>query len=420
MERIEILKNVIQELKMQTSNEKFEKIAKNLQANHGVPQGVTQSFIIKELDERFVNTTDTRLINLFIMEAFKVFGREEKISDIMGIGEINESKQFDYTAFSKKSNVTLPIELSPVLLVNNEYSAKLSVQQIADLIGAGIINYNFDIQREAKLEMRLGEVVKVATINKKNISEMKQHLLNDTLKGSTIYLNATPLTATDGEELIYNPDNHTLMITEGTQLNVLDGYHRVLACQQAILENPLIDFEFNVVFSNFTTSEAIKWQGQHSKATPWSQNRIVEMQQESKGAKVVKAIKDSDFELEKIIGTASTSNKKEILIGFSSLVSIIDKEFKPKNRREEVLLAEALQQILMTVNEIKNENKTFTSQLLVHEFISKYKNDYQENLKEYLDKLEEIKQKLSKTEFNFKLGKEKNSAEQTINKLFEL
>ena len=120
---------------------------------------------------------------------------------------------------------------------------------------------------------------------------MVNHLLNDSLKESTIYLNAAPTTSSVGDELIYDNSTYTLIVTEDTRIDVLDGFHRLLAVQRALRENPMIEFEFNVVFSNFTTSEAIKWQAQHSKATAWSKNRISEMQLENRASKVVKAIK---------------------------------------------------------------------------------------------------------------------------------
>ncbi|TBW72007.1 hypothetical protein EQ811_14455, partial [Staphylococcus capitis] len=157
--------------------------------------------------------------------------------------------------------------------VNDVYSTKMSVKELGAFMNSGIINYNFDIQREAKLEIRTDEIIKTPNINERNVREMVNHLLNDSLKESTIYLNAAPTTSSVGDELIYDNSTYTLIVTEGTRIDVLDGFHRLLSVQRALRENPMIDFEFNVVFSNFTTSEAIKWQAQHSKATAWSKNR---------------------------------------------------------------------------------------------------------------------------------------------------
>ena len=83
---------------------------------------------------------------------------------------------------------------------------------------------------------------------------MVNHLLNDSLKESTIYLNAAPTTSSVGDELIYDNSTYTI-VTEDTRIDVLDGFHRLLAVQRALRENPMIEFEFNVVFSNFTTSK---------------------------------------------------------------------------------------------------------------------------------------------------------------------
>ena len=36
----------------------------------------------------------------------------------------------------------------------------MSVKELGAFMNSGIINYNFDIQREAKLEIRTGEIIK--------------------------------------------------------------------------------------------------------------------------------------------------------------------------------------------------------------------------------------------------------------------
>ena len=390
MEKREILLNVVSELRNQRSDELIEKIANNMYLNYNIPEGVAISFTSRSLDENFFDNTDIRLITLYIMEAFKVMGREEQLNKYVPKGEQQEAKQFDFNAYKKQDEIELPYEFTPALPVNDVYSTKMSVREISDFVNSGIINYNFDIQREAKLEKRTEGVIKVPTINQRNVNEMTRHLLNGTLKESTLYLNAAPTTSESGDELIYDPSEYTLILTEGTRVDVLDGYHRLLATQKAHRENPLIDFEFNVVFSNFTTSEAVKWQAQHSKATTWSKNRVTEMQQETKSAKVVKAIKDSDTEFESLIYTGhSKQGMSNTLITYNELTKVVDEFYNITNRRDEVVAADELSKILLTVNEIKKTNSTLKSQIYIYAFVKLYKVDYN-NIEEYINFLNEL------------------------------
>lgn len=423
MEKKEILLNIVAELKNQKNDEYIEKIAKNMNFNYSVPEGVAISFTSRELDDSFFANTDIRLITLYIMEAFKVMGRQEMLNKYVLKGEQQEAKQFDFTAYKKQDEIQLPYEFSPALPVNDVYSTKMSVKVISDFVNSGIINYNFDIQRESKLEKRLSSVVKIPTINQKNVNEITKHLLNGTLKESTLYLNAAPTTSDSGDELMYDSNDHSLIVTEGTRIDVLDGYHRLLATQKAFRENPTIGFEFNVVFSNFTTSEAIKWQAQHSKATSWSKNRVTEMQQETKSAKVVKAIKDSDTEFDELIYTGqSRQGLRSSLITYNQLTKVIDECFTIQNRREEVKIADDLSGILLMINEIKKTNKTLRSQMYINAFVKLYKDDYNSDIKKYMAFLNNVLEYSYDKAYDFVLHEKQDAQAKkaAYNKLKEL
>ncbi|WP_426787064.1 hypothetical protein [Staphylococcus capitis] len=422
MNKEDVLINIVSELRNQKDDTAIEKIATNMENNYKIPKGLTYSFTSRDLDRNFFDTTDLRLITLYIMEAFKVLGREEMLEDYIPKGEQQEAKQYDFLAYNKADEVTLPYEFTPTLPVNDVYSTKMSVKELGAFMNSGIINYNFDIQREAKLEIRTGEIIKTPNINERNVREMVNHLLNDSLKESTIYLNAAPTTSSVGDELIYDNSTYTLIVTEDTRIDVLDGFHRLLAVQRALRENPMIEFEFNVVFSNFTTSEAIKWQAQHSKATAWSKNRISEMQLENRASKVVKAIKNSDHEFSYLIYTGSRLKNDKSLITFNNLTNIIDEMYTLNSRKEEVILSEKLSKILSRVNELKQYSNTLKSQYYVYAFIKLFKEKYNNDVDEYLHLLDKLEEYLKNNDFNFTLQntKEKLVKEETYSKVLEL
>nr|WP_272108701.1 hypothetical protein [Staphylococcus sp. NRL 22/194] len=203
---------------------------------------------------------------------------------------------------------------------------------------------------------------------------------------------------------------------------MLDGFHRLLSIQRALRENPTIEFELNVVFSNFTTSEAIKWQAQHSKATAWSKNRISEMQIESRASKVVKAIKNSDYEFNYLIYTGTRLKNDKSLITFNNLTNIIDELYTLNNRKDEVILSEQLSKILLKINEIKSYAPTFKSQFYVYGFIKLFKVGYYNNVDNFLVQLDKIEKYIKNNDVNFKIQnrKEKLVKEEAYSKVLEL
>ena len=68
-----------------------------MENNYKIPKGLTYSFTSRDLDRNFFDTTDLRLITLYIMEALK-FSEEKKCLKIIYQKENN--KKPNNTIFS--------------------------------------------------------------------------------------------------------------------------------------------------------------------------------------------------------------------------------------------------------------------------------------------------------------------------------
>ena len=316
----------------------LEEVQQSLKEKYDIPVGVTNSLLTRNTQEVF-NNEDMRVPRLFVKEVFSRSNQNNKLKQVFTESEQKELEQFLYQ--SEDTDMELPLELYPALKLNDlTHSVRMSAKTIAKLMNAQILNYSFDIQREATTKRRGDTIILQPTTNKKNIKEMEKLLLSGQLKDSTIYLNAAPRTAEDGDELIMDSKNHKLIITKGTRLDILDGYHRCLASLKAFTKNPELDFYFNVVVSNYTTKEAQLWQAQHAKAMPWSKHRVRELQQENRSDKVAAALRDSS-EFGQYINTSSVLGRNK-LINFTDLSLIIDNLYQINSRREEVEIIEQL------------------------------------------------------------------------------
>lgn len=335
-----IYESVVNSFKdMDNQQEKtLNKVKEKLKKRHDISPGITVSLLTRDINE-VLETEDVRLPRLFVKEVLEISNQKDKINEIFTKSEVKELEQFLYSNESK--DFSLPLELFPTLKLNElTFSVKMSAKMIAQMFESQVFNYNFDIQRESQRRKRKDSIIAVPKINQTNIKEMRDLLLKGQLKDSTIYFNAAPRTSEQGDELIMDEANHTITITKGTRLDILDGYHRCLASQAAYLVDPTIDFNFNVVLSNYTTKEAQLWQAQHAKAMPWSGHRVKELQQENRSDKVVSALRATP-EIGEYIGASSRLYKNQ-LTSFSTLSDAIDRSFDIKNRRDEVEIVEYL------------------------------------------------------------------------------
>lgn len=339
-----VYENVIDSFKEMDNNSErqFENIQNTLNERHEVPRGFVSSLLTREPEEVFENE-DVRLPMLFVKEALEQSRQTDELNKVFTKSELKELEQFLYA--QEQDSIKLPLEFFPALKLNEvTHSVRMSASTVAKLFESQIVNYSFDIQREAVTVKREDTIIKTPKINRRNVTEIRNLLLKGQLKDSTIYLNAAPRTADSGDELLMDEKNHKLIVTEGTRLDVLDGYHRCLASLEAYARNPELDFNFNVVISNYTTKEAQQWQAQHAKAMPWSPHRVKELQQEGRSDKVVAALR-SAREIGEVIGTSSRLAQGQIT-NFTSLSAAIKNTFKINNRREEVDVVEYLTEYL--------------------------------------------------------------------------
>lgn len=250
--------------------------------------------------------------------------------------EMKEARQYDYLFLHGEDAIQFPIEIENVIHLGNDlYAANLSIKTIARLLRSKKLNYNYEIQRQETKVKRMDKIIFKPTVYKKNVTEIKELLLKGELKVTTLAFNAATGTSDDGEELTYNAKKNTLTINDGTRLDILDGYHRCLASEQAYSQNPDLDFGFLVLISNYTTRQAQQYQAQLAKATPIPPARIQELEKNSLSATVVDMLKSESYLKGRISSSSSKVNlHMGELVNYRILAEAIDREFPMKLKKE--------------------------------------------------------------------------------------
>lgn len=238
--------------------------------------------------------------------------------------EIQNAKRYDENVFRNKD--LFPFTLHNIVLGNGDFGGFIDVQDGNKLMDGRKINYNFDLQREPTKVKRYNSVMMVPTLNKKNVEEITDLLIKGQLVTSTIVLNAVLGTAKMGKELVYNEKNNTITIMPGTVLDVVDGYHRLKAIQNALVNNPNLQFKFQLLLTNTDVVGAKRYQAQFSKGQPLSEERKRVLNQPSIADKVVEMINTGSD----LSGKISQQDKLGVseLVKASTLSKAIDNNFE--------------------------------------------------------------------------------------------
>lgn len=251
--------------------------------------------------------------------------------------EIKEIRQYYFVDESLSDKIELPITLENVVdLGDRIYLVPMELSMIARMRKYELLNYNSEIQREAKLKVIGNKVREQPKVYDKNVAEIKDRILKGIQKKTTLAYNCATETSDheSEQELIYNKKDNTLTITEGTRIDILDGMHRTLGIYAAYLENRDLQGKMPVLISNMSTKQAKEFQFELSKATPINKARAKELAQERYADELVDRLK-SDGELKGRISQTNTINKKFNQLTTSSILSdAFDKHWEPKKRKE--------------------------------------------------------------------------------------
>lgn len=327
--------------KIKHDKDKVEKIKKGLY-KHYISGGDVQNYI-NNAETELKKIDDLRLLCLLTEQLYVVSGDLSiNPNDYFTKVEIKKSKE--YVAIEEEDKLEFPIVLDNVMMVDEgSYITFLDVKFIKKLLDSQILRYNFDTQREARFVKRRGSVERVAKVNQKSVKEIAQLLLDGMLEITTLTFNALVGRAESGEELIYDARKMQLTITEGSFLDILDGYHRILGTIRALEMNPNIDFKFQVAIKNFNITKAQRHLAQISKINEISRVHIQALEASRYADTVVKHLREESDLRGRISQTnrVNTSVNNE-LVSYNTLADTIEEEFKMVSRKEAMDVANYL------------------------------------------------------------------------------
>ena len=269
-------------------------------------------------------------------------GLEEEINklDTKDYFTASEQQYFSQHKYIAEKEEGYPYTFLNMLKVSDgHYTGIISAQDLALIDRANDIIYNFNTQRNAKIDM-FG--IKRINVNSKKIQEIAENLLSGKQFADEIKINI--LRNGDDEIEFLSTDGVVgeLKVISG-EMNIFDGFHRKTANQLAVIKNPELQFNWKLTITNFTEQKAQDFMVQINKQTPIKkeyintldkskiENLVVDLIIDNPLFELSDKIKNTEQELKydgytkkSLLATAIADNYSDLLTNKSMAKSVAD------------------------------------------------------------------------------------------------
>lgn len=338
-DRVELesaLKKVIEE-QIQHDKGKINKIKDNLMSYNILPDIV--QIAISHPDR--LNELDLSVLMLLTEEVYKLTGNDNILPQNY-FTDIEIKKAHQYQGEIEQDTLEFPLVLNDVLALGNEdYITVMDIKDIVKLYKSNLLQYNFETQRNSKWKRKKDQIIQVPNINPKSVKEITEHILNNTFLPDTITFNCLAGTSETGDELIYDYQKRQLIINE-CELDILDGFHRINAFQNAVDINPDIEFKVQVAIKNYNVRKAQAYVAQINTINKMDSTHLKALKADRYSDFVVKELqRDSDLKGRIAQANYLTPTAGHI-VTYGVLADTIDEVFKFDTKKDAMDVAQYL------------------------------------------------------------------------------
>lgn len=251
-------------------------------------------------------------------------------------------KAHQYQGEIENDTIDFPIILNDVLSLSAEdYITVMDIKDIVKLYKSNLLEYNFETQRNPKWMRKKDKIIQVPNINPKSIKEITEQILNNTFLPDTITFNCLAGTSKTGDELVYDYQKRQLIINE-CELDILDGFHRINAFQNAVSANPDIEFKVQVAIKNYNVRKAQAYVAQINTINKMDSTHLKALKAERYSDFIVKELqRESDLK-GKIAQANYLTPTAGHIVTYAVLADTIDEVFQIETKKEAMDIAQYL------------------------------------------------------------------------------
>jgi hypothetical protein len=266
--------------------------------------------------------------------------------------EINRIMKFEF----ETEELSFPYTIENVLRSSeSDFVCVMSYKELVGWYHSKMITYNFDCQRlPVEKLMKKGKIsIKPKTVLR-SVKAIAERMLKGEFSTDTIILNVL---VNGNDHIEYQ--NGSLTIYDGTEVDIIDGWHRLQAMTLVLEEQPDFVDNMNVSIKHYTLKKAQEALGQFNTVNPF--DKVLSKHYSQKGhprSIVKKLMEDSDLK-NKIAIKTSVSKKLGKLTNTDVLSKFIGVLFNIDNDLEEEIVFEHLKRFFgILINSYPKEFKT--------------------------------------------------------------
>lgn len=241
-------------LKKEVDNAELQKTANIYYAKKNLSMRTVACLFDETKDIRELDETEKIALTFAFYEGFKTGIINKNI--INNYEELNPINYFSnaalvrYNSFINEVDTIDSIKLNNYIMIDDfNYRGNITYKQIYDYRKNSLLLYNRATQRASKIvELgNSGEYVYQNSVDEKAVREIKEAILNNTFEESEIILNVRlvqdkepnfrPIEKVNDIFDINITPNYNYDSEKYTVVEILDGYHRILAIEQAVAEH---------------------------------------------------------------------------------------------------------------------------------------------------------------------------------------
>jgi len=266
--------------------------------------------------------------------------------------EINE---YSSTKYKKPKKTGFPLKFKMIAIADDQWIGRITAKELVLLRNAGIIRYNKNIQRTMRRGYHGRTEEYRITENKKSIREIKNSMQAGTFISNTITLNIPD----DVEsEFKYDEDSMILTIIKAKSLDIIDGFHRLVALEQAANMDKKWDYPMELRISNYSEGKGQRFVYQEDQKTKMRKIDSDSFNVEDEAVKCVSRLNEDPA-----CNLSGQINRNEGLISLAEMAAIVQKLHfqdlgKKAARVRSVELAKELREDFNTLTEFDTKYMT--------------------------------------------------------------
>lgn len=294
-----------------------------------VNRGLTSSILSQS---RPIQSISDELLCAFAEAAHDVWGKDACNPEIFFFE--NEIKIVHNTTFEVSGNIEGDIKLNSVLCVRpGQYITVITSQYLGALLNSGKINYRSETQRGVVSKRVEDTIIKKVRINPKSASEIADVIEKRQYEPTPLTVNVL---SDDKDACVYSSRNRTLVIKNGVEVDMIDGFHRTYGTIKALINNPDIDQPWILCVTNWPIARTQSYIFQEDHKTPLAQEVRVSMDQNDLATQIVTRLNDkmhNEMQGKIVTDYRSVTQGVDYTL-FSTMIDGIKDGFQPQYQRD--------------------------------------------------------------------------------------